>query len=541
MKHTKKSRLCALALACVLALAGASAVAEAPGDGRPMEGNLYLEGLPIVQEPMTFTAAMVKVSIDKTDSNDKEVLKQFAEQTNVLIEWTDIPDTAWREKINIMIAGGDLPDFIIPERGTFDIITNSALLAPVNELIDKYAPHFKEYYESNPGMKAFMTALDGNMYSFPQGSIPAPWSKQGEDMWVNKTWLDKLGLSVPTDLNELYDVAKAFKESDPNGNGQADEIPILYSQPTSSFGQLNNIICLFGITDYGHHVGVTDGQVRFVPAQPEYYEALKYLNKLSVEGLLDPEGLTQNAQQMSAKGQAEPQIAGIVFEYFVPNTVGTAYQDNYVAIPPLQGLDGQDPVVRGLDPTQGFRQAGYLISRKCKTPEVLVRWIDEASASVDMAVLWAQGPEGDIWEYVSEERTMWRETQKHMANDRPGFSSGEEYRFTTYVPYMALDRWGINETRDMEANPMLAMKTASANAYDAYREKEVIPNGFWKPEAQAEKTLLATDIESYMMMFFAKSIREGIDDAKWSEHLATLERLNVGRYLELYQEFYDAQ
>ena len=46
------------------------------------------------------------------------------------------------------------------------------------------------------------------------------------EIWINKEWLDKLGLAVPTTTDELYNVLKAFKTQDPNGNGKADEIPL---------------------------------------------------------------------------------------------------------------------------------------------------------------------------------------------------------------------------------------------------------------------------------------------------------------------------
>ena len=46
-------------------------------------------------------------------------------------------------------------------------------------------------------------------------------------IWINQTWLDNLGLDVPTTTEELYTVLKAFKENDPNGNGIQDEYPLV--------------------------------------------------------------------------------------------------------------------------------------------------------------------------------------------------------------------------------------------------------------------------------------------------------------------------
>ncbi len=36
----------------------------------------------------------------------------------------------------------------------------------------------------------------------------------------------KLGLEVPTTVDELHDVLYAFRTQDPNGNGLQDEIPL---------------------------------------------------------------------------------------------------------------------------------------------------------------------------------------------------------------------------------------------------------------------------------------------------------------------------
>ena len=46
-------------------------------------------------------------------------------------------------------------------------------------------------------------------------------------LWINTQWLDNLGLEMPTTTEEFYQVMKAFKEQDANGNGDLnDEIPL---------------------------------------------------------------------------------------------------------------------------------------------------------------------------------------------------------------------------------------------------------------------------------------------------------------------------
>lgn len=71
-----------------------------------------------------------------------------------------------------------------------------------------------------------MTLADGNIYALPMindcylCSLPVK-------MWIYQPWLDALGMEAPQTTEKLYLVLKAFKEGDPNGNGLADEIPLV--------------------------------------------------------------------------------------------------------------------------------------------------------------------------------------------------------------------------------------------------------------------------------------------------------------------------
>ena len=41
-------------------------------------------------------------------------------------------------------------------------------------------------------------------------------------LWIRTDWLDNLGLKAPTTMDELLEVARAFRYDDPDGNGQDD-------------------------------------------------------------------------------------------------------------------------------------------------------------------------------------------------------------------------------------------------------------------------------------------------------------------------------
>ncbi|MBO4560051.1 MAG: extracellular solute-binding protein, partial [Lachnospiraceae bacterium] len=80
------------------------------------------------------------------------------------------------------------------------------------------------------GLKAYadsgdIATIDGRMYYENYGSRVS--ERAGQILWINQEWLTKLGLAAPRTTDELYAVLKAFKKQDPNGNGKADEIPLI--------------------------------------------------------------------------------------------------------------------------------------------------------------------------------------------------------------------------------------------------------------------------------------------------------------------------
>ena len=73
---------------------------------------------------------------------------------------------------------------------------------------------------------------------------------------INKTWLDELGLEVPTTLDELHDALVAFKESDMAtmyGNDPGSTIPMSFGIDQWCWGQ-NIYYAGFGFTNWTNDV-----------------------------------------------------------------------------------------------------------------------------------------------------------------------------------------------------------------------------------------------------------------------------------------------
>ena len=127
------------AVASTSATASASVEATASAEERKMEGNLYVEGYPIVKEPETFRFLVD----DGGQPADKYLVPKIEEATNVKVEWLVFPYEIAKEKKNIMINSGDYPDVIggwlLSENEVLNYGPGDGLFVPIEESIAKYS------------------------------------------------------------------------------------------------------------------------------------------------------------------------------------------------------------------------------------------------------------------------------------------------------------------------------------------------------------------------------------------------------------------
>ncbi len=133
-------KLTALTLALLMVFGASATVAQ---EARTLEGNTYTSGLPVLETPETFKIAISMDSNSKNTMAEKYSVMEAAKQTNINIEWIEIPSSGWTEKVNIMIASNDLPDAFL---GEVDVVSNTEIFQPLDELINVFAPNIQEMF-----------------------------------------------------------------------------------------------------------------------------------------------------------------------------------------------------------------------------------------------------------------------------------------------------------------------------------------------------------------------------------------------------------
>lgn len=228
-------------------------------------------------------------------------------------EWECVPDAGFTEKRNLAFASDDLPDIIlrakISPQEEMKYAANGQLVA-LDEYLD-YAPNLSALIEQDDAIRKGITMPDGHIYSCPQ--LNKTEGNLIHHYWINKTWLDNLGLEAPTTVDELYDVLVAFRDNDPNGNGQKDEIPYCVVGKDYPHRMFYDLLGSWGFgingvmdSDYAFSwLDIDDaGKVRFIGREDKFKNMVEFYNKLWTEGLVDKESYSQDQTQAAAKVNA---------------------------------------------------------------------------------------------------------------------------------------------------------------------------------------------------------------------------------------------
>jgi putative aldouronate transport system substrate-binding protein len=527
MKHKKKAAL--ISLVAFLTVVGCSDKQQsAPKDSAAPGG---------ADSKVTLKFMTQSSPLAPADPNQKLIFQRLEAKTGIHIDWTNYTNDTFAEKRNLAVASGELPDAIFDAAlGDYDILklAKDGTIVPVEDIIEKHMPNLKKVLEKEPKYKAMMTASDGHIYSFPWieelGSGKESIHSVDDFPWINVEWLNKLGLKMPTTTEELKQVLIAFKTKDPNGNKKTDEIPMSYINNPGG----ENYAFLFGAFGLGenwdHTVISNDGKVLLTATDNGYKEAVKYMNDLYKNGLLDIEAPTQDWNTYLAKGKENRY--GLYFTWDKSNITGM--NDKYDLMPALVGPNGQKNVARTNG--MGFDRGRMVITRVDQNIEATAKWIDALYDPLQSV----QNNWGTYGVQTQQNIFEFDESKKMLKHLPLNGTAPVELRQKTSVggPLAILDSYyGTVTTKPDDAAWRLGlMKKVMVPDMKA---DNIYPRVFFSLEELDKLSTIEADMFSYVIRKRTEWIQNGKIEAEWPDYLKELDRLGLQEWLKIKQDGYD--
>lgn len=504
---------------------------------------------PVVVDGTDITLHAIATLTDNNDDyNNNEFTKWYTKKTGVKFEFDAFPAAEAKSKINLLLNAGDLPDIILgneifslPEQ---QIYASQNIFIPLNDLIEEQGFYTKKAFEKFPEYDIYglFSLLDGQMYALPNLVVCYHCIVQSK-MWVYQPWLDTLGIEMPETTDEFYEMLKAFKDQDPNGNGIQDEIP-LAGAATGWNTKLDPFLgSAFIRNDGRNRMVVNDGKLVVSYDKDEYKESLKWINKLYTEGLIAPESFTQDNTQLKLIGGNEGvNILGCFAGGTPTQGIDIGVEDNrwldFKAVPALEGPKGVREVP--LKVALG-KQSRYFITSACKYPEVAFRVGDLLYD--EETFLTAQFGRKDLeWTYAAEGELGIDGKQGYMKQIKSVQEWDKNITWYQQIP----------ETQDLTfrfgrviENPLeKILYEASRDSYYPYASSvdTVPPDLIFDEEEAIEVVDIETSLISYVDEMTARFITGDADiDTEWDSYLNELNVIGIERYMELMQNAYDAK
>ena len=458
------------------------------------------------------------------DLADNLTMQTTLEEAGLKFDFTSVMGADLAEKRNLLLASGDYPEIFMKSGFSMTDLNkygSQGLFLPLEDLIREHAPNLTKVLDERDAWK-YLTSADGHIYSLPEigrqeGAVTT--------YWINKRWMDNLGLEEPKNLDELYNVLKAFKEQDANGNGDTDdEIPFTATDVVKP----DLLLPYFDINyDYGTKPAVIDDQLTYVPTSDVFKSYIEFLTKLYQEGIMDKNSFTQKHEQQGAIGQAGD-VLGSFFDAGAFLTVGRDNDDDYIALTPF--TKGTYPLGTAITP------GTLVLTDACHNPETIISFFDQFY-SEEGGIEAIMGIEGKTWQKTDDDKWEWI-LGNGYGDDVGTVRSSSTIQGAANHPSIWPNYWYTNMSPEVDPDEVYLNEQRAKMATDG---KVPLPVMNYSEEDGLTIATLTADINSYIDQYVAQVATGDLTlDDSWDEYVGTLESMGAGQLMDIYQAAYDA-
>ena len=362
-QRTRLIALTGFTAAAVVALTGCSPAGG--GAGEPTE----LKSLTI-QAPYLVTNA-------PAEGNEIETALEKVIGTDLDITW--VPNSEYEDKTNITLAGNDIPHVMVIQGKTPGFVKNAQAGAfwDLTDKLDDY-PNLKTSF---PEVQQ-NASVNGTVYGIFRAR-----DNMRTAVIIRKDWLANLGLEMPKTTEDLYNVAKAFTEQDPDGNGQNDTYGLIIPKWPGAIGSNSPYDVIETWYGAGNRWTERDGELIPGFMTDEWLDAVEFEKSLADGGYLNPDYATFDSAKwnepfLNGKGgmiidvhSRAGQIMGLLKEPY-PDTwqdmvdvTGNLEHDGELNALPTTGFNGFIAIPKAKVKTEADLDAVLSVLNELNSPE----------------------------------------------------------------------------------------------------------------------------------------------------------------------------
>lgn len=510
----------------VLAMAMSASCALAIEEPLPFQGEF-----PFSEEPITLDVFNMQGVYTRGEFQDMECWKWLTEQTNIDFKFESYTDDIITEKLALKMTGNELPDLFFKcalDNATVLKYAQEGIFIPITDYLEEYAPHFYYQIENDPSLRAFLTMSDGEIYGF--NYIISASNYMTPPVFVNGEWLRELGYEeVPEDLDALKELLIKVRDTDLNGNGEKDEVPLI----ATSLDKLYFLFAgAFGINTRGRTATYLDidenGALRYIPTSEGYKNLMQWFSELYQEGLIYQEIFDSSIANMTAAGE-QNRI------FLAPGSlhyVGSTYQENFIGVDTI--FKGPDGFQFNADVGNPIQNMNTFITCDNPYPAETIRLIDYFYSREGVELMFA-GFEGVTFYRNEEGNPVYND---YVQNNPDGLINEEV--LGAYVP------WGGGANPSMAEDHVFGENMYTDMEKDVCQERiqygpEIVWGTFnYSDEQYRRLSVLENDVETYITDMRAKFITGDANfEEDWDNYVQTLNRMGLEELMTIYQSGLD--
>ncbi len=488
------------------------------------------ESLPLTEESVTLTAWDYVVppvmSIISDYGTDGQVYATLQEITGITLNFTTANLLTASDSMALMVAANELPDIIFNfgmfYSGNYDDLVDAEIIVDYTEYED-LMPNYFDILNNNESIardiytEGGAVILAGNIYdSLIPSSGPT----------IRQDWLDADGLEVPTTIDELYEVLKAFQS----------ENDCKYPMWIAANGNCS-LNSAFGVSVNGDNDGLggwiyVDGQVQYCVPMDGFKEYIQLLSDWYAEGLISPDFVSKNQNNTADVEELTGNGAGF-FSASVNSLTDLSGYEPDADVQPIGYIVMNEGDTNGFDDagTSQVSKGGAAVACSCPELELALQLIDYGY-SEDGIMLWNYGVEGVSYELDENGDPQLTEL---VTNNPDGLEfSIALIKYTSSTPASVC----------INSRNYLGYTDAQMSALELWmRDSESMqaPGALWNADDQAEYDSISSDLTTYVTSQCLQFITGADSMDNWDSFIETITTsFDIDRMTELYQDAVDA-